>query len=291
MKGRWLAWLALWPALVLASVSAVDDTGQAVTLAQPARRIVSLAPHATESLYAIGAGTLLVGTTDFSDWPAEARRLPRVGGYAGVSVEKVLALRPDLVVGWASGNAPREIARLRALGVPVFLSEPSSLEQVASTFERLGVLTARQAAGRREAAGFRQAVASARQAHAGLPVLDVFVQVSETPLLTVNGRQFLSALLEVCGGRNLFAGLPQLVPQVSPEAVLAARPQVMLVPGPVSRLERWRRWPQIPAVATGQLHGLPQDWVSRPGPRLVRGMDAVCQALDQARGSRPGAPS
>ena len=291
MKGRWLAWLALWPALVLASVSAVDDTGQAVTLAQPARRIVSLAPHATESLYAIGAGTLLVGTTDFSDWPAEARRLPRVGGYAGVSVEKVLALRPDLVVGWASGNAPREIARLRALGVPVFLSEPSSLEQVASSFERLGVLTARQAAGRREAAGFRQAVASARQAHAGLPVLDVFVQVSETPLLTVNGRQFLSALLEVCGGRNLFAGLPQLVPQVSPEAVLAARPQVMLVPGPVSRLERWRRWPQIPAVATGQLHGLPQDWVSRPGPRLVRGMDAVCQALDQARGSRPGAPS
>ncbi|MBP8814226.1 MAG: cobalamin-binding protein [Laribacter sp.] len=291
MKGRWLAWLALWPALVLASVSAVDDTGQAVTLAQPARRIVSLAPHATESLYAIGAGALLVGTTDFSDWPAEARRLPRVGGYAGVSVEKVLALRPDLVVGWASGNAPREIARLRALGVPVFLSEPSSLEQVASTFERLGVLTARQAAGRREAAGFRQAVASARQAHAGLPVLDVFVQVSETPLLTVNGRQFLSALLEVCGGRNLFAGLPQLVPQVSPEAVLAARPQVMLVPGPVSRLERWRRWPQIPAVATGQLHGLPQDWVSRPGPRLVRGMDAVCQALDQARGSHPGAPS
>lgn len=291
MKGRWLAWLALWPALVLASVSAVDDTGQAVTLAQPARRIVSLAPHATESLYAIGAGTLLVGTTDFSDWPAEARRLPRVGGYAGVSVEKVLALRPDLVVGWASGNAPREIARLRALGVPVFLSEPSSLEQVASTFERLGVLTARQAAGRREAAGFRQAVASARQAHAGLPVLDVFVQVSETPLLTVNGQQFLSALLEVCGGRNLFAGLPQLVPQVSPEAVLAARPQVMLVPGPVSRLERWRRWPQIPAVATGQLHGLPQDWVSRPGPRLVRGMDAVCQALDQARGSHPGAPS
>lgn len=291
MKGRWLAWLALWPALVLASVSAVDDTGQAVMLAQPARRIVSLAPHATESLYAIGAGTLLVGTTDFSDWPAEARRLPRVGGYAGVSVEKVLALRPDLVVGWASGNAPREIARLRALGVPVFLSEPSSLEQVASTFERLGVLTARPAAGRREAASFRQAVASARQAHAGLPVLDVFVQVSETPLLTVNGRQFLSALLEVCGGRNLFAGLPQLVPQVSPEAVLAARPQVMLVPGPVSRLERWRRWPQIPAVATGQLHGLPQDWVSRPGPRLVRGMDAVCQALDQARGSHPGAPS
>ena len=291
MKGRWLAWLALWPALVLASVSAVDDTWQTVTLAQPARRIVSLAPHATESLYAIGAGTLLVGTTDFSDWPAEARRLPRVGGYAGVSVEKVLALRPDLVVGWASGNAPREIARLRALGVPVFLSEPSSLEQVASSFERLGALTARQDAGQREAAGFRQAVASARQAHAGQPVLDVFVQVSEVPLLTVNGRQFLSALLEVCGGRNLFAGLPQLVPQVSPEAVLAARPQVMLVPGPVSRLERWRRWPQIPAVATGQLHGLPQDWVSRPGPRLVRGMDAVCQALDQARGSRPGAPS
>ncbi len=266
-----------------AGVSVSDDTGASISLPQPARRIISLAPHATEMLYAIGAGGRLVGATNYSDWPDAARRLPRVGGYSGVSVEKVMALKPDLVVGWASGNAPRELARIRALGIPVYLTEPDSLDTVPASMEKLGILSGFSDGGRRQAAAFRTRIAALRERHAGLTPLPVFIQINVSPLMTVNGRQFISALVALCGGRNVFAALAPRVPQVGVEAVMAARPAVMLVPGDVDRLAAWKRWTTIPAVANGQLYGLPEDLVSRPGPRLADGASAVCRVLDSAR--------
>ena len=277
-------WVGLaWTAGAQAGPTVVDDSGAEVRLARPAQRIVSLAPHATELLFAVGAGAQVVAVTDYSDYPAEAARRPRVGGYNGISLEKVLALRPDLIVGWQSGNPPRDLARLRQLGVPVYLSEAADLDGVARNMERLGVLAGREVAGRQAAAGFRQQLARLRQAQAGKPRLRVFLQVSRQPLMTVNGRQFLTALLDVCGGDNVFAGLAPVVPQIGAEAVVAARPAVMMSVNERSSLDMWRRWPSIPAVAHGRLYSLPADLVSRPGPRLVEGAATVCRLLDDAR--------
>lgn len=279
---RWLG-LLLLPGLALAGPAVVDDSGAAVRLERPAQRIVSLAPHVTELLFAVGAGPQVVAVTHYSDYPAEAARLPRVGGYNGISLEKVLALKPDLIVGWQSGNPPRDLARLKQMGIPLYLSQAADLEAVASNMERLGGLSGHDATGRRAATTFRQRLAELRQAQVGKPRLSVFLQVSRQPLMTVNGRQFLTALLEVCGGDNVFAGLVPLVPQISAEAVVAARPAVMMSIDERSSLDVWRHWPSIPAVAHGRLYSLPADLVSRPGPRLVEGAAAVCRLLDDAR--------
>ena len=149
--------------------------------------------------------------------------------------------------------------------------------------EKLGILSGFSDGGRRQAAAFRTRIAALRERHAGLTPLPVFIQINVSPLMTVNGRQFISALVALCGGRNVFAALAPRVPQGGVEAVMAARPAVMLVPGDVDRLAAWKRWTTIPAVANGQLYGLPEDLVSRPGPRLADGASAVCRVLDSAR--------
>ncbi len=285
---RWLLLLALLPgALPGAGSSVVDDAGRRVELPAPARRIVSLAPHATEILFAVGAGERLVAVMGHSDHPAAARDLPRLGSHAGLELERLLALQPDLVVAWGSGNGRRALASLEALGLAVFVSEPRSLEAVASGLERLGRLAGTAEEGRQAAAQFRRRWRALEERYAGRPELAVFYQVWGDPLITVNGEHLISRLIRLCGGRNVFADAPTLAPRVSLEAVLAARPEV-IVAGTAqgaadAALAAWRDWPELPAVARGDLHALPADLLNRPGPRVMEGAERLCRRLEQAR--------
>ena len=270
-----------------APVSAQDDAGRTVTLPAPARRIVSLAPHATEILYAAGAGARLVGAIAHSDYPPAARQLPSVGGAATFDVERIAALRPDLVVAWSSGNSPGKIARLRSLGIPVFESEPRDFAAIGSSLERLGRLAGTDAAGRAAALAFekrRQALA-AKYAHRA-PVR-VFYQVWRAPLMTLNGSHLVSQALTLCGGENVFAALPQLAPAVSLEAVLQADPEAIFAgSGEPGALDDWRRWPRLAAVARGNLFTVPSDTMTRPGPRILDGTETLCRQLESARAKR-----
>lgn len=285
--------LAALPAT--AAVSAVDDAGQTVTLAQPARRVVSLAPHVTEMLFAAGAGERIVGTVSYSDYPPQARTIARVGDNKALDLERIAALRPDLIVVWRHGNAQKQTDRLRALGIPIFTSEPRRLAAIPDNIEKLGTLLGTEATARRAADGFRQQVETLRKTYAARPPVTVFYQVWQQPLMTLNGEHLVSDMLALCGGRNLFAAETPLVPTVSVEAVIAGNPEAMVTAGmgatrsdqPLPDFEMWRRWQQVTAVARNNLFVIDGDLINRAGPRVVQGAAQICKDLDTARSRRP----
>jgi iron complex transport system substrate-binding protein len=268
-----------------AKLSAVDDDGRTVELPQPARRIVSLAPALTEQLFAIGAGDLIVGTTDYADYPAAAKTIPRVARAHSVDLERVSSARPDLIVVWGSGYPPATIDAVRRLGVPVFVSEPARLADIASSLERLGTLTGRSGAPAADA--FRAKLAALQARYDGRREVRVFYQVWSDPLMTLGGRHVVSEAIAVCGGRNVFAALTPIAPRVSTEAVIAADPEVIMTaePGgtPSAAPSMWKRFERIAAVRRNQFVTLDADRINRNGPRIVDEMATMCAAIDRAR--------
>jgi iron complex transport system substrate-binding protein len=268
-----------------ARVAVVDDEGRTVQLAQPARRIVSLAPHLTEQLFAIGAGDLIVGTTDFADFPEAAKGLPRVARAHSVDLERVSAARPDLVLVWGSGFPPATVDAVRRLGVPTFVSEPARLADIATSLERLGALTGRSP--ERAAAAFNAKLAALRDRYRGRREVRVFYQVWNDPLMTLGGRHVVSEGIALCGGRNVFADLAPIAPRVSTEAVLAADPEVIVTAEPGARpsgaLAMWQRFGRITAVRRNLLVTLDADRINRHGPRIVDEIAVLCEAIDRAR--------
>jgi iron complex transport system substrate-binding protein len=197
-----------------ADVTARDDDGNTVTLAAPAQRVISLAPHATELVYAAGGGAKLVGTVTYSDYPPAARAVPRIGNNKALDLERIAALKPDLIVAWRHGNAERQTDALRALHIPLFFSEPRHLDDIATSLGRLGALLGTQPAADAAAAAFRRDIAALRARYAARAPVTVFFQVWDRPLMTLNGAHLISDAIELCGGRNVFASLKPLVPTV-----------------------------------------------------------------------------
>lgn len=278
-----------------AAVSVVDDAGQTVTLDQPARRVISLAPHVTEMLYAAGGGSRIVGTVSYSDYPPQARDIPRVGDNKALDLERIAALKPDLIVVWRHGNAQKQTDRLRALGLPLFYSEPRKLEGIPSNIERMGVLLGTEPTANSAATSFRQQIDKLRQTYAARAPVTVFYQVWQQPLMTLSGQHLISDVLALCGGRNLFANEALLVPTVSVESVVAGNPEVMMTASmgatrsdrPLPDFAMWERWKQVTAVARGNLYAIDGDLVNRAGPRIAQGAQVVCKDLDDARRKRP----
>lgn len=290
---RTLPWLLLLlAAAARGEVTVEDGAGRQVRLAAPARRIVSLAPHVTELLYAAGAGERLVGAVEYSDYPAAARALPRVGGYAQPDLEGIVALRPDLVVGWASGNPPAQTARLEALGLTLYYSEPRRLDAIPAELERLGRLAGSEAAADAAAAAFRARLDALRGRYAGRLPVPLFYQIWDRPLLTVGGVHIISDLIGLCGGVNVFGALAGLTPQLDREAVLAADPEAIIASGMGEArpewLDEWRQWPQLLAVKRGNLFFIHPDLIQRHTPRLLDGAERLCGELEEARGRRRG---
>lgn len=282
--------LLLFTSLPLqAEIAVQDDAGRQVVLAQPAMRIISLAPHITEQLYAIGAGGQLVGAVDYSDYPEAAKELPRVGGYSRLDLEAILSLRPDLVVGWQSGNDSRQLERLEALGLTVYRSEPRELADIASGMRRLGILSGRREGAAGQAEHFMQTLQQLAAMNRDRPRLRVFYQIWNRPLMTINGEHLISDVIRLCGGENVFADLPALTPTVSVEAVLAADPQMIFASGMGEErpewLDEWRRWSTLQAVSNAQLHFIPPELLQRATPRLLQGAERMCRMINRAQAS------
>jgi iron complex transport system substrate-binding protein len=278
-----------------APITVTDDTGATVTLQAPAQRVISLAPHTTELLYAAGGGAKIVGAVSYSDYPPEAKQLPRVGDNKALDLERIVALRPDLIVVWRHGNAERQIEQLRALHVPLFFSEPRHLDDIAATLTKLGELLGTSSIANKAASDYRQNIAQLRTRYAGKPPVGVFYEVWDRPLMTLNGTHLISDVIALCGGRNVFAQLEPLVPTVSTEAVLAANPEAIVTAAPgatasntaLPQLDSWRQWPAITAVARNNLFAIDGDLINRPTPRLAQGAAQLCEDLDLARSRRP----
>jgi len=273
-----------------AEIVITDASGVTIRLAAPARRIVSLSPHITELLFAVGAGDRLVGNVDYGNYPPEARTLPKVGDYANLDLEGIVALKPDLVMGWQSGNPAAAVARLRAMGLQVHLSESGRIEDIAGELERVGRLVGTEAVAKAAASAFRQRHAKLVSRYSRQPPVTVFYQIWKQPLMTINSKQIISDAIRLCGGRNVFAQLQGLAPTVSVEAVIAANPEVIVASGMgESRpewLDDWKRWNTLTAVARGNLYFVPPDLIQRHTPRILDGVEKLCMHLDAARGKR-----
>lgn len=265
-----------------AGIQRVDDIGRTVTLKHPAARVISLAPHVTELLYAIGAGDTLVAVSAYSDFPRAALSLPQVGDSTRLDLERIVALRPDLVVGWRSGMSPSAVDILERLGVPLFVTEPSRIDDIPRLMTTLGELTGRPAGGERAAHAFRAEIDRLASRYARRPAVSVFVQIAQQPIMTLNGQHLVSDTLRLCGGRNVFGQVGMLVPQVDVEAVLAAQPQVILVSSSAGDAQQWLQ-PFRTATHRPAIHVVNADLLFRSGPRVVQGASQVCAWLEAAR--------
>ncbi|WP_435104053.1 cobalamin-binding protein [Arhodomonas sp. AD133] len=287
----WVVLALLATSLAHATVTVEDDSSRTVRLEAPATRIVSLAPHTTEILFAAGAGERVVGAVSYSDYPPAAKEIPRVGSYDAVDFERILGLDPDLVVAWASGNDSATIERLRELGLTVYVSEPRALAAIPRTITRLGRLAGTADTAQTAAERFREHRQRLAERYRDQAPVPVFFQIWHGPTMTINGEHLISRVIELCGGRNVFAELPTLVPHVSTEAVIAADPEAILAAGRDAErpewLDDWREWPSITAVRRDNLFHLDPDVIHRAGPRVLAGAEAVCEALATTRRHRP----
>ncbi|MGF6646405.1 cobalamin-binding protein [Paraburkholderia sp. GAS82] len=280
-----------------ATVSATDDTGATVSLAAPAQRVISLAPHVTELIYAAGGGAKLVGTVSYSDYPPSAQKVPRVGDNKALDLERIVALKPDLIVVWRHGNAQAQLERLRELHIPLFFSEPHQLNDVAVTLTRLGSLLGTSGTADAAASAYRADIERLRARYANRPPVSVFYEVWDQPLMTLNGTHMISDVITLCGGRNVFAQLAPLVPTVSTEAVIAANPEAIVTASagatkpdaPLAKLDSWHTWPSLTAVARNNLFAIDGDLIDRPAPRIAQGAEQLCEDLEVARSRRPAA--
>lgn len=281
----WIAIVAPLASLIHMQVAAGaitvrDDLGHDVSLPMPAARVISLAPSVTEMLFAVGAGATIVGTSEFSDFPDAARDIPRIGRHDKLNLEEIVALGPDLVIGWHSGNPRDEIGHLRELGLTVYLSEPRDLDSIAVSLERFGQLTGHTEAGLAAARAFRSRMEQVFPQHLTRAPVGVFYQVWDVPLVTLNGKHLVSEIIRRCGGRNVFSDLPVLAPTVTTEAVLAADPEVII--GGMLDADRtglWRDWPGLRAVRNGHIYAVSADLMHRHTPRLLDGAAQMCGIL------------
>ena len=281
-----LLWVLLMPA-GSAQITVRDGVDGTLVLEKPATRVVSLAPHLTEVVYAAGAGEQLVGAVSYSDYPEEARAIPRVGSYDSVSYETLLSLKPDLVLAWHEGNGEDVVTRLRSLGLNVYVSEPRALEDVAESLRVVGVLTGNEQAANAAASRFMQQLNALRETYSSREPVTVYYQIWNEPLLTLNGDHLISDVVRLCGGRNVFSDAMPLVSRISVESVLRANPQVIIASGMDKArpewLDDWREWSAMTAVKNDQLYFIPPDILQRHTPRIIEGATLMCEKLQQAR--------
>lgn len=280
---------------VQAAVTVQDDGGNTVTLNKPAQRIISLAPHATELIFAAGGGDRIVATVDYSDYPAAALKIPRVSSNQQLDIERIIALRPDLIVLGLHGNAQRQISQIQKFGIPLFYTNPKKMSSVPHSIERLGVLMATEQIARKVAAAERVELARLEKTYSHLAKVRVFYQVWGKPIYTLNEDNFLNDVIDVCGGENVFAKLTATAPVVTMESVLLENPEVMMTGDRQAQnsagLEMWKSYPNLLAVKNDNLFSVDADLVSRAGPRLIQGAAIVCEKLALARSRRHAQPA
>lgn len=266
-----------------------DYLGRQVVLDRPAQRIIALSPHIVENTFSAGAGDRLVAAVDYSDYPEAAREIPRLGGYSQFNIESMLAYQPDLVIAWASGNSELALLlqKLESFGVAVYVDEPRVLTDIARSVRDIGQLAGTEDIAEVAAGDYLLELEQLRSKYAKRRLVTVFYQIWDDPLQTLNGQHMVSAVIELCGGENIFSSASAIAPMVNIESVIAEDPELMLaaINADETRdvLSVWRRWPALRAVKNNLLFQVPADWLSRQTVRMSLGADKVCQYLQTAR--------
>ncbi len=268
------------------AIQVVDSRGKTIILEKPAQRVIALSPHLAENLFAIGAGDILVGAVEYADYPVAAKKIPRVGGFNSLSAESILALQPDLIIAWGTGNGAAIVQQLESLSLPVYVDEPGDLNSIAVSLRNLSALAGTAEQGGKLADDFLARLDGLRNAEINQPVR-VLYQIWHEPLQTVSGDHLISEVIQLCGGRNIFSDSALLAPKVSVEAVLARDPELIIASGADKNrpdwLDNWQQWPALAAVKNNQLHHINPDFLQRHTPRILQGAEQMCELIRQVR--------
>ena len=287
-----LVWLTLVFAMnpVWAQMCVTDDQAQQVCMPEPAQRIATLSPGATELAFAAGAGDQVVAVVSYSDYPPEAKQITSVGSHTRLDMERLVSLRPDLVLAWGTGNPPEQVALLRKMGMTVFIIEPHEFEDIAATVQHIGKLAGTESVADQVASDFMAGIEELRQRYQAAPKIPTFYQVWEEPLMTMNGDHYISKVVTLCGGKNVFADSARMIPRLNTEAVLLKNPEAIVAGGMGERnahwLEAWKAFPGLLAAQRENLFFVPPSLIQRPTPRLLDGARILCDKLDMARARR-----
>lgn len=257
------------------------------TTTQDKLRVVALAPHIVENLFAIGAGSNIVGTVDYADYPIEAKSIERIGGYHGISLEKLLALKPDLVIAWKSGNQSEDLEQIKRLGIEVHLSNPTTINALAKELTKLGQLTGYVEQSQQVAEAFTNKLTAIKRRYQNKQQLSGFYQLWAEPMMTVNNNTWINQLIEICQVSNVFAHNPTDYPQISIENVVIKKPQIIIIPDehaeqPQAKIN-WQKWPEVPAVKHNQFIRVDADLLHRFSPRMLDGLADMCDKIDASR--------
>lgn len=293
MLMRWLIYsgaliACLWAQTALPQeIRVTDARGQKIVLNKPAERIIALAPHIVENLFSAGAGDKLIGVASYSDYPAAAKQLPQVGSFAVINVEQILAMQPDLIIGWQSGNRAEGLQQLENLGLTVYLDEPHTLEDVAKSIRHFGTLAGTEQSSETVTADYLQRIAALRDKYQQRTPVSVLYQVWHDPLQTLNDQHLVSDMIRLCGGRNLYADAVTLAPKINIESVLVRDPQAIVASGNNKKrppwLDNWRQYSGLTAVKHDNLFAINPDWLQRHTLRTLQGAEQLCQNLNTAR--------
>ncbi len=289
MKLRTLLFLVLilLTQLASAAISLVDDEGQTIVLASPARRIISLSPHVTELLFAAGGGQYIVGAISYSDFPEAAKKIPVIGDNRALDIERILALKPDLVIVWRDLISAKQIVQLRHLGIPMFFTAANKLQDIPASLQSFGKLMATETQANLAAQELRAQINALTSRYAHRTPVRLFYQVWDKPLYTLNGQHIVSDAIRTCGGVNIFANLNIIAPNVSIEAVLEQDPQAIIATAEKNPSDggvtMWTRYPSMTAVRQHNLFLVDGNLLNRPGPRMITGVAELCAKLDGAR--------
>ncbi len=269
----------------IATVTVVDALGHKLIFKKPVRRIISLAPHITELLFSAGAGKYIVGVVNYSDYPEAAKKIARVGSYNQINIETIIALNPDLIVAWDSGNSKHIIEKLKKLGFAVFVNEPRSLMDIPDVVKRFSLIAGTNAD--KAITGYLKKYNALKAEYSQKKPVTLFYQYWNNPLMTINGQHIISDAMRLCGALNIFSDLKILAPAVSVESVVASKVEVIVVGGLLEQhrqwLNGWRKWQDLPAVKNNHLYNINPDLLQRHTMRLIDGAKELCQRVDLAR--------
>jgi len=254
------------------------------------QRVISLAPHITEMLFSAGAGDKVVGVVDYSDFPQAALEIESVGSYHAINIEKIVQLNPDLIIAWKTGNRIKDIDKIQQLGFKVSYSEPYKLSDIPKEIRKFGQRLQTQKVANQVANRLKTKLNSLQQTYYSKPKVTAFYQIWNAPMMTINGQQFISQAMNICGAKNIFSDLPILAAEVSIESVISKNPDIILLGGEKSVqqawLTDWQKWKNIKAIKNQHVYLLNADTFQRPTERLIEGIEGLCKKIDKVRATQ-----
>lgn len=246
-----------------------------------AERVISLSPHLTELAYAAGMGDKLIAASDYSDYPEQAEKLERVASWQGLKLERILTLKPDLVLSWRGGNPQKSLDQIAGFGIEVFYSDPDSIQAIADNLNKLAEYSPHPEQAHAAAAKILAERQTLKQQYnnTGKAPVRVFLQFSNQPLFSTSGKTIQSEIVSLCGGSNIFADSPVPWPQVSREQVLTRNPQAIIISGSEQQVRNvktfWHGQLDVPVIT------VPENWFNRSGPRIMLAAEVICQKLSK----------